>query len=232
MHRPRTSRRRSGSRRACRRSGGGSAAAPAARLQLGGVRRDRARRPHRDTRLHRLGARTGTASWPESGRCSRGLPEAQLLRPAKVFGGDDPRRRLHALVRHVARGGGLPQPGRERLWANFVPVGDAARVVAEEALRPSAPVVHLACACRWDAFVELLGQCCRTASAADCAPTRSGAGRCRTPARASCQAESAAAARGADRRAVGPAAPSATAVGESARTGCWRRCATVRRAAA
>ena len=86
------------------------------------------------------------------------VPEAQLLRPAKVFGGDDPRARLHALVRHVAGGGGLPQPERDVLWANFVPVGSAAYVVAEEALRPSAPVVHLACACRWDTFVDLLGR--------------------------------------------------------------------------
>ena len=86
------------------------------------------------------------------------MHDAQLLRPAKLFGGDDPRGRLHALVRHVARGGALPQPTYPSLWANFVPVGEAARVIAEEVQEPSAPIVHLACPCRWDVFVDLLGQ--------------------------------------------------------------------------
>jgi hypothetical protein len=37
-------------------------------------------------------------------------------------------------------------------------VGEAARVIADEVQAPSAPIVHLACPCRWDAFVDLLGQ--------------------------------------------------------------------------
>lgn len=86
------------------------------------------------------------------------VKDAQLLRPAKVFGGEDPRGRLHALVRHVARGGALPQPEYPILWANFIPVGEAARVIADEVHAPSAPIVHLACPCRWEVFVDLLGQ--------------------------------------------------------------------------
>jgi dTDP-4-dehydrorhamnose reductase len=89
----------------------------------------------------------------------RALPQAQVMRPAKVFGGDDPRGRLHALVGHVRRGRALPVPGRADLWANFVWVGDLASTVADAALGPGEEgVTHLATPCPWPLFVQALGE--------------------------------------------------------------------------
>src|SRR5436190_3535218 len=53
-------------------------------------------------------------------------PSARIARPAKLFGGDDPRERLSSLLGHLARGRPLPVPRRPALWANFIPVAEAA----------------------------------------------------------------------------------------------------------
>jgi dTDP-4-dehydrorhamnose reductase len=99
------------------------------------------------------------ASKLEGERCvMRLLPEACLVRPAKLFGGPDPRRRLHSLVAHVVAGRPLPAPVRPQLWANFVWVRDAARVLADcVAEPPPETVVHLASPLPWTDFIELLG---------------------------------------------------------------------------
>lgn len=86
-------------------------------------------------------------------------PGASIVRPTKLFGGDDPRCRLHALVRHVMAGGGLPIPRRVALWGNFLPVGEAARQIAAHALATERePILHLSGALPWAEFVALLGQ--------------------------------------------------------------------------
>jgi dTDP-4-dehydrorhamnose reductase len=90
---------------------------------------------------------------------ARILPGARIARPSKLFGGDDPRCRLHALMRHVARGRPLPLPKRPALWANFAWVRDAAVILAREVLEPSGDrVIHLATPVPWEEFSRLLGQ--------------------------------------------------------------------------
>jgi dTDP-4-dehydrorhamnose reductase len=85
------------------------------------------------------------------------LPEACIVRPAKLFGGNDPRKRLHSLVAHVESGRALPVPVRPHLWANFVWVADAARILANLAAEPTpGTIVHLASPLPWSDFVELL----------------------------------------------------------------------------
>jgi dTDP-4-dehydrorhamnose reductase len=87
------------------------------------------------------------------------VPVACIVRPTKLFGGDDPRARLAALVSHVRAGRSLPLPRQPALWANFVSVGDAARALATELLAPSgARRLHLASPCPWDEFVHLLAE--------------------------------------------------------------------------
>ena len=86
-------------------------------------------------------------------------PQARVVRPSKIFGGQDPRRRLHSLLRHVERGRPLPVPPGKRLYANFVWVGDAANVLAEETVEPSGDrVIHLATPCPLQEFVGLLAE--------------------------------------------------------------------------
>jgi dTDP-4-dehydrorhamnose reductase len=83
-------------------------------------------------------------------------PTAVIVRPAKIFGGADPRGRLHTLARHVLRGRPVPTPERPRLWANFVWVDDAAAVLA--ALGDSGPereIVHLTSSLAWPRFAAL-----------------------------------------------------------------------------
>ena len=89
----------------------------------------------------------------------RVLPTARVLRPAKVFGGDDPRRRLAALSRYVRRGMPLPVPRRPALWANFVWAHPLASLVADDALGAPMPagIAHLATPCDWATFVDMLG---------------------------------------------------------------------------
>jgi dTDP-4-dehydrorhamnose reductase len=90
-------------------------------------------------------------------RVTHYLPEACLVRPSKLFGGNDPRRRLHSLVAHVEAGRPLPTPSRPQLWANFVWVRDASRVLAECVVDPPVgAVVHLASPLPWSDFVTLL----------------------------------------------------------------------------
>lgn len=85
------------------------------------------------------------------------LPAARIYRPAKVFGGSDPRERLHSLARYVARGYPLPLPRRPALWANFVWIDDLAAVLAEAANSPAGPTHnHLASPVEWARFVQLL----------------------------------------------------------------------------
>jgi nucleoside-diphosphate-sugar epimerase len=83
--------------------------------------------------------------------------EARIVRPAKIFGGNDPRDRLHALIRHVQAGRPLPASPKALLWANFVWLHHAAQVLAGEALVPAGPaVLHLASPLPWTDFVGLL----------------------------------------------------------------------------
>jgi len=90
------------------------------------------------------------------------LPSARIARPAKVFGGSDPRERLHALVRHVIAGRPLPIPARPQLWANFVWVRELARVLASEVLRPrSRQIIHLASPVPWPVFISFLEEATR-----------------------------------------------------------------------
>lgn len=91
------------------------------------------------------------------------LPDARIARPAKVFGGADPRHRLHALALHIRRRRPLPMPRGGRLWANFVSVGSAAQVIVELALADSAPpVTHLSSSMPWPDFVEELASALET----------------------------------------------------------------------
>ena len=86
------------------------------------------------------------------------LPEARIVRPSKVIGGDDPRRRLHALILHAGRGRPLPVPPREPLWANFVSSAQVGTGLREIALHcTTAPsVVHLTATVPWVELVSLL----------------------------------------------------------------------------
>jgi dTDP-4-dehydrorhamnose reductase len=87
-------------------------------------------------------------------------PEACLVRPSKVIGGDDPRMRLHRLVAHVVRGGPLPVPSRRSdLWANFVAAADVGAVLAAVATEGQpAQTMHLAAPLELDTFLALLGE--------------------------------------------------------------------------
>ncbi|MFY9488386.1 MAG: sugar nucleotide-binding protein [Solirubrobacterales bacterium] len=80
-----------------------------------------------------------------------------VARPAKVFGGADPRGRLQTLVRYFADGKPLPIPDRPRLWANFVWVSDIVEVLVSCAAEADdGAVVHLATPRPWGDFVALL----------------------------------------------------------------------------
>jgi dTDP-4-dehydrorhamnose reductase len=90
-------------------------------------------------------------------RLERLLPEACVVRPAKLFGGSDPRGRLHSLVAHVEAGRPLPVPSRPQLWANFLWVYDAARILTHYVAQPSpGATIHIASPLQWGDFVELL----------------------------------------------------------------------------
>jgi dTDP-4-dehydrorhamnose reductase len=86
-------------------------------------------------------------------------PDACIVRPAKLFGGADPRGRLHTLMRYACAGRPLPAPETPVLWANFVWIRDGARVVADEVLSSTgARMVHVASPVEWQTFLSLLGE--------------------------------------------------------------------------
>jgi dTDP-4-dehydrorhamnose reductase len=98
-------------------------------------------------------------------------PRACIIRPAKLFGGVDPRGRLHVLVRHVIAGRPLPAPESPALWANFVWVKDAAKDIADTAVAANdSGTIHLAATVPWPVFLGLLGK------AADRTPARPSVG--------------------------------------------------------
>lgn len=87
------------------------------------------------------------------------MPEARIARPAKVFGGEDPRQRLHALARHILNRRPIPMPERKELWANFVWRDAAAQVIAGLALAGSAPpITHVSSSMPWSEFVNALAE--------------------------------------------------------------------------
>jgi dTDP-4-dehydrorhamnose reductase len=87
----------------------------------------------------------------------RAHASATIVRPSKVFGGADPRQRLHQLVGHVRSGRPLPVPRHRPLWANFISVHALARIAADAALRPAGPAtVHATNTVSWPTFVEIL----------------------------------------------------------------------------
>lgn len=106
-------------------------------------------------------------------------PGAIIVRPAKLFGGADPRRRLHSLIDHVRRGGSLPIPRTPGLWTNFVWLRSASEAVARVALDCDARhtsgtgrvsqagtrhpnVLHLACPLQWTEFLATVSELCAT----------------------------------------------------------------------
>jgi dTDP-4-dehydrorhamnose reductase len=101
----------------------------------------------------------GTSKAEGEARVRARHPDAVIVRPSKIFGGADPRRRLHTLTLHVLRGRPLPMPASPALWANFVWIDDAAGVIADLALEPGErTTVHLNAALPWPRFAELLAQ--------------------------------------------------------------------------
>lgn len=109
--------------------------------------------------LVRPGTAYGRSKAEGEARVAENLPTACIVRPAKLFGGDDPRARLHALFRHVQKGRRLPLPEHTPLFANFIWVRDAGKALAQVATSPSEQqVVHLATPTPWPSFAAAVGE--------------------------------------------------------------------------